>query len=204
MADNHGNVRDRTDLPDTERTGSDRNHEASPGVDPWDRRLDESLQRLPRETARLGFTTRVISNLDRPADLGSAPAPRSWLTRWPALVGVAAALLVAVVAGREWWHQQRLQESLDRIAALRVEQQALEEELLQLRQMVSDAKPVLHLGSNGDVDWVLDLRRLRQGDRIVVPDYLRQGMSPSQGLRPASSQRRADVRSASLHARPTY
>lgn len=200
MTDMHGTDRDRPRQATPDLAAADRNPEGGIPTDPLDRRLDESLHRLPRETARLGFTTRVLANLDRPH---ARKASRSWLSRWPALLAVGAALVIAAVAGREWWHQQRLQESFERIATLRVEQRALEEELLQLRQLVSDAKPVLHLGSDHDVDWVLDLRRLRQGDRIVLPDALKQGLAERQGVLPASIPR-GEVRPANLQTRPTY
>ncbi|HMB55091.1 MAG TPA: hypothetical protein VKU40_17365 [Thermoanaerobaculia bacterium] len=62
-----------------------------------DRRLDESLRRLPEARAGEGFTAAVMARLDA-GDAETAPAA-SWWAPLPRLAATAAVLLVAVAFG---------------------------------------------------------------------------------------------------------
>jgi len=132
--------------------------------------LLSALRSLPRPVASPGFTDRVLRRLDAPEHPterhgGSLP----WRGGWPLLV---AALLLLVVGVRELWHRQQLYAATERIATLRVEQRELQREIDDLRHLTAEARPVVYLGSEDGVDFVFDLSRLRQGDRVVIPDYL--------------------------------
>lgn len=62
-----------------------------------DRRLDESLRRLPEARAGEGFTAALMARLDA-GDAEAAPAA-SWWTPLPRLAATAAVLLMAVAFG---------------------------------------------------------------------------------------------------------
>lgn len=115
--------------------------------------LDRLLAALPRERARRGFTDGVLSRID-----GGPVRRRRWLLL--AATGAAAALLVAVAA----LHLERERSGRDelalRIAELRRDHARLSEELRQLRTRLRREQPVLYLGGDDRVDYVLDLRRL--------------------------------------------
>lgn len=177
---------------------TDSTHRGGHQPDPFDARLDEALKSLPRETAGVGFTTRVVAHLD------DRPRTSHRARVWPALIAVSAALLVALVVGREWWHQRQLQESLDRIATLRQEQQALEQELLHLRRLAADSRPMLHLGGDREVDWVLDLQRLQQGESEASANTFRRRLSQGGSLVPARTTSSGEVQPAVFRARPAY
>jgi hypothetical protein len=114
-----------------------------------DHRLGDLLRELPRETARPGFTARVLRRIEVP---GRRFSPRL------ALAG-ALALTVTVAAGvlvetrRDAIETARAQQALQEI---RAEHGRLEREVQELSQ-----PSVVYLGGNENVDLVLDLGRIR-------------------------------------------
>ncbi|MEM7583296.1 MAG: hypothetical protein AAF560_07955 [Acidobacteriota bacterium] len=116
-----------------------------------DDRVSQALRSLPREQASPQFKREVLHRLD---------VERARKHRW----GLAAAALLALAIGLGWQerqHQVTQQQSTARLQALLAEKQALEEELRQLQALTAQARPVVYLGGNEEVDLVLDLARLR-------------------------------------------
>lgn len=131
-----------------------------------DSRLTEILQSLPRERASGDFTARVRSRVEPRPVFGLDPAS------WPTAAAVAALVVLAVGFGwREWRHSQARAAEVARLEMLLSEKQALEAELLTLRRLASEARPVVYLGGNEEVDLVLDLARFqrRQTARRPAP-----------------------------------
>jgi len=115
--------------------------------------LDRLLAALPRERAKRGFTDAVLSRIDRRPAQG-----RRWLPL--AATGVAAAALLVVVAALHLERERAGRDELAlRIAELRRDHARLSEELRQLRARLRREQPVLYLGGDDRVDYVLDLRR---------------------------------------------
>jgi hypothetical protein len=110
------------------------------------------LRELPRETARLGFTARVLRRIEEP---GRRFSPRL------ALAG-ALALTVMVAAGvrvetrRDAIETARAQQALQVLQDIRAEHGRLEREVQELSQ-----PSVVYLGGNENVDLVLDLGKVR-------------------------------------------
>jgi hypothetical protein len=117
-----------------------------------DHRLGDLLRELPRETARLGFTARVLRRIEEP---GRRFSPRL------ALAG-ALALTVMVAAGvrvetrRDAIETARAQQALQVLQDIRAEHGRLEREVQELSQ-----PSVVYLGGNENVDLVLDLGKVR-------------------------------------------
>jgi hypothetical protein len=126
--------------------------------------LDSLLAELPRETAPSGFSRRVLADLDR-------PAPRhtgySWLL-------IAAATASALAVGLWLLPRATPQPPLAETRTLQQEHRLLMEELESLKASIrqSQSAPVLYLGGNEDLDLVLDLAPVWQGE-------------PTAGIRPA-------------------
>jgi hypothetical protein len=132
-----------TDLNDTDLNDTDLN----------DINLQNALKSLPREQARVGFTGRVLRRIEQPSSRRAAshwPAPR-----WAAAAAAAILVLTLGFGWREWRHHQTVAD----LRVLLAEKQALEAELEDLRRLTADARPVVYLGSDDDVDLVLDLAR---------------------------------------------
>jgi hypothetical protein len=117
-----------------------------------DHRLGDLLRELPRETARPGFTARVLRRIEEPG--------RRFSSRL-ALAG-ALALTVTVAAGvrvetrRDAIETARAQQALQVLQDIRAEHGRLEREVRELSQ-----PSVVYLGGNENVDLVLDLGRIR-------------------------------------------
>jgi hypothetical protein len=121
-----------------------------------DHRIGELLRELPRERARNGFTARVLQRLD--AEEAGRP-----VLRWRPAAAFAAAVLAAVAipagllmdraADRE---RSRAAEARQILEEIRAEHGRLERELEDL----SEETPVIYLGGDENVDFVLDLRRV--------------------------------------------
>lgn len=115
--------------------------------------LGRLLKKLPRHEASPEFTERLLERLDEPAP--RIVPPRWWLAPALGVVVLGSWLAWTVVYER---HERR--ESAARVEALRTEYQELERELEALRDLATDAEPVLELGGTEEVEFVLDLRRL--------------------------------------------
>lgn len=116
------------------------------------------LRELPRETARPGFTQRVLARLDEPAQ--PAASPRVWRLR----LAVAAMVLVAVVsAGVVRYEQARkaeqAAEARQALQEIRAEHDRLERELRALSE-----PPVIYIGGDERMDLVVDLDRIPAED----------------------------------------
>lgn len=118
-----------------------------------DGQLDELLRGLPRERASDRFTAQVMLRLQPPR-----PA-RRWPLKLALAAGLAAVALAAVSFGL--WRAERLakQEIQEQIHQLRTEHRELEATLAHLRTQEERARPVVYLGGDQRVDYVLDLRK---------------------------------------------
>jgi hypothetical protein len=125
-----------------------------------DHRLGDLLRELPRESARPGFTTRVLNRLEAPERRRSMPRL--------ALAGVMA-MALAVTAGvlvdarRDALEAVRAQRAL---AEIRAEHGRLEREVQELSQ-----PPVVYLGGNENVDLVLDLGKVGETEGAKLAAY---------------------------------
>jgi hypothetical protein len=106
------------------------------------------LSSLPREQASEGFTERVMSRLDE---------TKRPVYQQPRLALAASlALIVAAWFGFNRWQSSIEEQQTDvRIHTIKSNIQQLQNELRLLR----DLAPVLYLGGNEEVDFVLDVRR---------------------------------------------
>ena len=169
-----------------------------------DERLGAALKALPREQARPGFTGRVLRRLDE--DRG-----RPFPNRWAWMATAAALLALALSFGwRDWQHRQERAETLARLEALLVQKQELEAELANLKRLTADARPVVYLGGNDEVELTLDLARFqrRGGFGSGLPsgrgrDARPPAALPQAGPRPAGP-RPAGPRQADLQPRERY
>lgn len=134
-----------------------------------DQHLKRLLRELPREKARQGFTTRVLARLD-------APPARGWRQVWWR-TRLAAALLAAVVVSastaglvryeqREAQRAARVARAQQLLRELRAEHGQIKRELESL-----PAPPVVYLGGNEDMDLVVDLRQVREGNGVRPATY---------------------------------
>ncbi len=113
-------------------------------------RVSTALKSLPREQAGLGFTAGVLRRIEKPS--------RTMPARWIALTATAALVLALGFGWREWRHRQAAQN----LQVLLAEKQELEAEIDALRRLAAEARPVVYLGSDNQVDLVLDLGRFRR------------------------------------------
>jgi hypothetical protein len=134
--------------------------------DPRSRQITDLLRELPREHARPGFTARVLGQLDakprRAARWSFRLAPAT-----PAIVAITA-LAVAISAGAliEWRggarkHREAAQ-ARQTLQELRAEHGRLEAELQAM------SPPVVYLGSDEKVDYVLDLDKVRAAGVVAT------------------------------------
>ena len=107
-----------------------------------DHSLGRLLRELPRETARPGFTQRVVARLDEPAKRAASPA--GWRLR---MAMAAIALLVVTAAGVVRHEQTRKAEQTAEARRLlqdiRAEHDRLEQELQALSE-----PPVIYVGGD--------------------------------------------------------
>lgn len=130
-----------------------------------DHSLGRLLRELPRETARPGFTQRVLARLDEPAKI--AASPRVWRLR---LAVAATALLAVASAGLVRYEQsrkaERAAEARQALQEIRAEHDRLERELRSLSE-----PPVIYLGGDERVDLVVDLDRIPAEDGPAPATY---------------------------------
>lgn len=149
--------------------------------------VSAALKSLPREQAGLGFTAGVRRRIE---DAPPQIFPAGWATRG---IGLAMAAMMLLALGFSWrdWRQRQTTQHMQ---VLLVEKQALEVELEALRQLTAEARPVVYLGSDENVDLVLDLARFRRqggfGSKLPAARL------PASGERPLPGPR---VQPASLH-----
>lgn len=134
-----------------------------------DQQLGRLLRELPEERARPGFTARVLARLDEPE--------RRSITWWPrfALAGIPAALLVGGISigllgnRPEPLSPDRAAEARQILDELRAEQERLEQDFQTLRG--SDQGAVVYLGGNDEIDLVVDMSNVPEGDGTVPAAY---------------------------------
>lgn len=130
-----------------------------------DHSLGRLLRELPRETARPGFTQRVLARLDEPAKI--AASPRVWRLR---LAVAATALLAVASAGLVRYEQsrkaERAAEARQALQEIRAEHDRLERELRALSE-----PPVIYLGGDERLDLVVDPNRIPAEDGPAPATY---------------------------------
>jgi hypothetical protein len=127
------------------------------------RQVIDLLRELPQEHARPGFTARVLQQLD---------AKSHRIKRWsfrlaPAMAATTAAALLAVAISAgvliEWRGGARKhQEAVQALKELREEHGRLAAELHEM-----SAPPVVYLGGDEKVDYVLDLGKVRNAEVVA-------------------------------------
>ncbi len=133
-----------------------------------DHSVGRLLRELPRETARPGFTQRVLRRLDEPAQATALPARR--LPRFAmATMAVVAALLVS--AGVFRYDEQsreaaKTDEARRLLQEIRAEHGRLERELHALSE-----PPVVYLGGDERMDLVVDLDKVPAEDGPAPATY---------------------------------
>jgi len=129
------------------------------------------LRALPRETARPGFTQRVLRRLDeaRGRDAKAAALPTEKLPR-PAFAAMAVVAILVFSAGAFWYEQSREAarnaEARRLLQEIRAEHGRLERELHDL-----SAPPVVYLGGDERMDLVVDLSNVPAEDGPAPATY---------------------------------
>lgn len=133
-----------------------------------DHSVGRLLRELPRETARTGFTPRVLARLAEENDPAAARPRDAWR---PRLAFAAAAVLALVVsAGLLRFEQSReaarTAEARRALQEIRAEHDRLEREVRALSE-----PQVIYLGGNEQIDLVLDLDKVPAADGPVPATY---------------------------------
>lgn len=127
------------------------------------------LRELPRETARPGFTQRVLARLDEPAQSAALSEGRGWRFRL-AMAATTAALLVVVSAGVVRHEQsreaERTAEARRLLQEIRAEHDRIEQELRALSE-----PPLVYVGGDEEVDLVVDLNKVPAEDGPTPATY---------------------------------
>jgi hypothetical protein len=126
-----------------------------------DHRLGDLLRELPRESARPGFTARVLHRLEAPERRRSMP--RLALAGALAMAVLTITTGVLVDARRDALEAVRAQRAL---AEIRAEHGRLEREVQELSR-----PPVVYLGGNENVDLVLDLGKVGETEGAKLAAY---------------------------------
>jgi hypothetical protein len=138
-------------------------------------RVDELLRSSPREMASDGFTKRVVASLDARSRNSLRRRKRIW--RLSAAVLVSAVLILSAAL----WNQEANKEQMRaQLAVLQREARELREGLQTWKQQRWQSRPMIYLGGNREVDFVLDLNRYRQDhpgrfDTATIPTSYRGG-----------------------------
>jgi hypothetical protein len=130
-----------------------------------DHSLGRLLRELPRESARPGFTQRVLARLDEPAKAVARPVG------WRLRLAVAAIALLVVTAAGVVRHEQsreaaRAAEARRLLQEIRAEHDRIEQELHTLSE-----PPVIYLGGDERLDLVVDLDRIPAEDGPAPATY---------------------------------
>lgn len=133
-----------------------------------DHSVGRLLRELPRETARPGFTQRVLARLDEPAK--TAAGSMAWRFRLAMSAMAAVALLVVAAAGVVRHEQSReaarAAEARRLLQEIRAEHDRIEEELRALSE-----PPVIYVGGDERLDLVVDLDRIPAEDGPAPATY---------------------------------
>jgi cytochrome c-type biogenesis protein CcmH/NrfG len=129
-----------------------------------DHSLGRLLRELPRETARPGFTQRVLARLDEPARSAARPV-------WRLRLAVAAVALLAVTSAGVVRHEQarkaeQTAEARRLLQEIRAEHDRLEQELQALSE-----PPVIYVGGDERLDLVVGLDRVSAEDGPAPATY---------------------------------
>ncbi len=130
-----------------------------------DHGLGRLLRELPRESARPGFTQRVLARLDEPAK--NAASPMGWRLR----LAVAAMALLVVAGAGVLRHEQsrdaaRAAEARRLLREIRAEHDRIEQDLQALSE-----PPMIYVGGDESLDLVVDLNRIPAEDGPVPATY---------------------------------
>jgi len=131
------------------------------------RQIAEWLRELPSEQARPGFTARVLERLHAAP---RATAPRVTAPRWSfrLALATAAAVLAAVTmkAGVMIRESRDANQARQALQEIRAEHGRLQQELREMTE-----PPVVYLGSDENVDLVLDLGEVRSAETVAPAAY---------------------------------
>jgi len=127
-----------------------------------DQRLGDLLRELPAEHARPGFTACVLERLDAPLR-SAAPPRRSFRLALATAAAVLVAIAVSAGALMDWRarHREAVQ-ARQTLQELRAEHGRLEAELHAMSE-----PPVVYLGGDEKVDYVLDLGKVRNAEVVT-------------------------------------
>jgi hypothetical protein len=134
-----------------------------------DQQLGRLLRELPEEKARPGFTARVLARLDEPE--------RQSIAWWPRLAwaGIPTMLLVVGISigllnnRPDALSPDRAAEARQILDELRAEQERLEQDFQVLRG--SEQEGVVYLGGNEEIDLVVDMSNVPEGNGTVPAAY---------------------------------
>ena len=132
-----------------------------------DQPIGQLLRELPPETARPGFTPRVVARLDREEKPERAPALRPRLA-WTAALVAALTFSAGLVRIRDRPSPATPESTAEArriLAELKAEHDRLEHDFQELRE------PVYYLGGNEEIDLVMDLGNVTEGPEgdVAVP-----------------------------------
>jgi hypothetical protein len=131
-----------------------------------DQPIGQWLRELPQETARPGFTARVVARLDREERPERAPALRPRLA-WTAALVAALTISAGLIGIRDRPSPTAADTAEARriLAELKAEHDRLEQDFQELRE------PVYYLGGNEEIDLVMDLGNVTEGPEgdVAVP-----------------------------------
>ncbi|HKH46942.1 MAG TPA: hypothetical protein VKM72_19980 [Thermoanaerobaculia bacterium] len=133
-----------------------------------DHSVGRLLRELPRETARPGFTRRVLARLDEPARTISHGA--SWRHRLAMAATTAAVAALVVSAGVVRYEQSReaaqTAEARRLLQEIRAEHEQLEQEIRALSE-----PPMVYVGGDEGMDLVVGLDKIPAEDGPAPATY---------------------------------
>jgi hypothetical protein len=129
-----------------------------------DQPIGQLLRELPAETARPGFTARVLTRLDQAEKPERAPALRPRLA-WAAALVAALGISAGMIGIRDRPAAPDRTEARRILEELKVEHNRLEQDFQELRE------PVYYLGGNEEIDLVMNLSNVTEGSEgdVAVP-----------------------------------